>query len=172
MPLHNRFSFYGHSNPKIRRKTFASVQLSVMCGLLCSLLVFLAVTDGATPYPPCTCWQYLLSSFSQQLDHCIRESYFYGQTTYCLHNHQTFVQGCSQNAVSAIVLFLQVSLPLLLLPFPLKTQLWPRCFLLPTPWHCLYVSVPLSTLKCHASVMTWNKFLPDKKMGRPPGQGK
>ena len=29
------------------RKPFASVQLSVMCRLLCSLLVCLAVTDGA-----------------------------------------------------------------------------------------------------------------------------
>lgn len=154
------------------RKLLLVFSYLLCVGCLAVFLVFLAVTDGATPYPPCTCWQYLLSSFSQQLDHCIRESHFYGQTTYCLHNHQTFVQGHSQNAVSAIVLFPQVSLPLLLLPFPLKTQLWPRCFLLPTLWHCLYVSVPLSTPKCHASVMTWNKFLPDKMMGRPTGQGK
>ena len=31
------------------RKPFASVQLCLMCRLLCSLLVSLAVTDGAVP---------------------------------------------------------------------------------------------------------------------------
>ena len=41
------------------RKTVASIWLSVMCRLLCSLLLLLAVTGGATPYPPCTCEQYL-----------------------------------------------------------------------------------------------------------------
>ena len=168
MPPHNRFSCCGHGDPKIRRKTFAGVQLSVTCGLLCSLLVFLAVIDGSTPHPPCTCQQYLLSSFSQQLDQCIRESHFYGQTTYCLHNHQTYVQGCSWNAISAILLFPQVSLSLLLLFFPLKTQLWPRCLLLPTLWHCLYVPVPLSSVQFSHSVLSDSLRPHESQHARPP----
>ena len=49
MPLHDRLSCYSHDNTKMGRKPFASLQLSVMCRLLCSRLVSLAVIDGAAP---------------------------------------------------------------------------------------------------------------------------
>ena len=51
------------------RKPFASVQLSVICRLLCSLLVSLAVTDGAVPYPSCTCQQYSQPLENRLLNH-------------------------------------------------------------------------------------------------------
>ncbi|MXQ98473.1 hypothetical protein E5288_WYG009463 [Bos mutus] len=44
-----RLSCYSHDNPKTGRKPFASAQLSATCRLLCSLLVSLAVMNGATP---------------------------------------------------------------------------------------------------------------------------
>ena len=49
MPLHDRLSCYSCDNSKMGRNPFASVQLSVRYRLLCSLLVSLAVTDGAAP---------------------------------------------------------------------------------------------------------------------------
>ena len=53
----------------MRRKLFASAQLSVMCRLLCSLLVSLVVTCGAVPYPPCTC-QYYRQPLENHLLNC------------------------------------------------------------------------------------------------------
>ena len=49
MPLHDRLSYYSHDNTKMGRKPSASLQLSVMCRLLCSRLVYHAVIDGAAP---------------------------------------------------------------------------------------------------------------------------
>ena len=51
-------------------KPFASAQLSVMCRLLSSLLVSLAVTDGAAPYPSCTCQHYTQPLENHLLNHC------------------------------------------------------------------------------------------------------
>ena len=67
-----------------------------MCRLLCSLLVSPAVTDGAIPYPSCTCQHYsqplenLL--LNHQLELCI-DSQSYRPTTYHLHNHAMHIQG-------------------------------------------------------------------------------
>ena len=77
-------------------KTFASVQLSVVCKLLCSLLVSLAATDGALPYPPCTCQHHSQPLenclLNHQLEQCI-ESQSYRLITYCLHNHAMYIEG-------------------------------------------------------------------------------
>ena len=81
----------------MRRKLFASAQLSVMCRLLCSLLVSLAVTDGAVPLPSCTCQHY-----SQPLEKPLTQpsarakcmdSLSYWPITFCLHNHAMYIQG-------------------------------------------------------------------------------
>ena len=78
------------------RKPFASVQLSVMCRLLCRLSVSLAVTDGAVPYPSCTCQQYSQPLenrlLNHQLEQCI-DGQSYRPITYCLHNHAMYIQG-------------------------------------------------------------------------------
>ena len=78
------------------RKPFASVQLFVICRLLCSLLVSLAVTDGAVPYPSRTGQHY-----SQPLENCVLnhqreqrvDSQSYRLITYCLHDHEMHIQG-------------------------------------------------------------------------------
>ena len=54
-------------------KPFASIQLTVMCRLLCSLLVSLAVTDGAIPYPSCTCQHYSLPLENHLLNHQLEQ---------------------------------------------------------------------------------------------------
>ena len=77
-------------------KPFASIQLTVMCRLLCSLLVSLAVTDGAIPYPSRTCQHYSQPLenrlLNHQLEQCI-DSQSYRLITYCLHNHAMYIQG-------------------------------------------------------------------------------
>ena len=56
----------------------------------------LAVTDGAVPYPSCTCQHYsqplenLL--LNHQLEQCI-DSQSSGVIIYCLHNHAMYIQG-------------------------------------------------------------------------------
>ena len=78
------------------RKPFASAQLPVMCRLLCSLLMSLAVTDGAVPHLSCTCQHYSQPLENRLLNHqqeqCI-DSQSYRPITYCLHNHAMYIQG-------------------------------------------------------------------------------
>ena len=76
----------------MRRKPFSHVQLSVMGRLLCSLLMSLAVTDGAVPYPSCTCQHHSQPLENHQLEQCI-DSQSYRPITYCLHNHAMYIQG-------------------------------------------------------------------------------
>ena len=67
-----------------------------MCKLLCSLLVSLAATDGALPYPPCTCQHHSQPLenrlLNHQLEQCI-DSQSYRPITYCLHNHAMYIEG-------------------------------------------------------------------------------
>ena len=138
------------------RKPFASVQLSVICRLLCSLLVSLAVTDGAVPYPSCTCQRYSQPLenhlLNHQLEQCI-DSQSYRLITHCLHDHALYVQGpgcqkCFQ------------SRPQLPLPFPHQRIQNPGG--IPTPWHRHHAPEPPSTPKCHADVTTQNRCLSAK----------
>ena len=67
-----------------------------MCRPLCSLLVSLAVTDGAAPYPSCTCQHYSRPLENRLLNHQIEQcidSQSYRPITYCLHNHAMYIQG-------------------------------------------------------------------------------
>ena len=122
------------------RKSFASVQLSVMCRLLCSLLVSL-VTDGAVPYPSGTCQHYsqLLENrlLNHQLEQCIN-SQSYRLITYCLHNHMMYIQGpwCQK-------CFPVMSPHPLLLPFPHQRIQTPGSIL--RPWHYHHAPLPPST---------------------------
>ena len=71
------------------RKPFASAQLPVMCRLLCSLLMSLAVTDGAFPYLSCTCQHYSQPLENRLLNHQLKQctdSQSHRLITYCLHN--------------------------------------------------------------------------------------
>ena len=56
----------------------------------------LAVTDGAIPYPSCTCQHYSQPLenrlLTQQLEQCI-DSQSYRPITHCLHDHALYVQG-------------------------------------------------------------------------------
>ena len=67
-----------------------------MCRLLSSLLVSLAVTDGAAPYPSCTCQHHSQPLENRLLNHQIEQcidSQSYRPITYCLHNHALYIQG-------------------------------------------------------------------------------
>ena len=64
--------------------------------LLCSLLMSLAVTDGAVPYPSCTCQHYRQPLENRLLNHQLKQcidSQSHRLITYCLHNHAMFIQG-------------------------------------------------------------------------------
>ena len=67
-----------------------------MCRLLCSLLVSLAVTGGAVPYPSCIYQHYSQPLenhlLNHQLEQCI-DSQSYRVIIYCLHNHAMYIQG-------------------------------------------------------------------------------
>ena len=78
------------------RKPFASAQLPVMCRLLCSLLMSLAVTDGAFPHLSCTCQHYSQPLENRLLNHQLKQcidSQSYRSITYCLYNHAMYIQG-------------------------------------------------------------------------------
>ena len=68
---------------------------------LCSLLVSLAITDGAVPYPSCTCQHYSQPLknhlLNHQLEQCV-DSQSCRPITYCLHNQVMHVQrsGCQK----------------------------------------------------------------------------
>ena len=110
-----------------------------MCRLLCSLLVSLAVTDGAVPYPSCTCQRYSQPLenhlLNHQLEQCI-DSQSYRLITHCLHNHAMYIQGPGGQNVFQ-------SCPLLLLPVPHQRIQTPGG--IPMPWHCHHAPVPPST---------------------------
>ena len=60
-----------------------------MCRLLCSLLVSLAITDGAVPYLSCTCQHYSQPLENRLLNHQLKQcidSQSHRLITYCLHN--------------------------------------------------------------------------------------
>ena len=98
------------------RKPFASAQLPVMCRLLWSLLLSLAVTDGAVPSPSRTCQHYSQPLenrlFNHQLEQCIH-SLSYRQITYCLSDQVMYIQGPGAKNVSQLC-------PPLPLPFPTR----------------------------------------------------
>ena len=138
------------------RKPFASVQLFVICRLLCSLLVSLAVTDGAVPYPSYTCQHYSQPLenrlFNHQLEQCIH-SLSYRRITYCLSDQVMYIQGPGAKNVSQLC-------PPLLLPFPNQRIQTPGG--IPTPWHCHHAPGPPSTPKCHVDVTIQNSCLSAK----------
>ena len=135
------------------RKAFARAQLSVTCRLLCRLLVPLALTDGAIPYPSCTCQRYSQPwenhLLNHQLEQCI-DSQSYRLITHCLHNHAMYIQGPGGQNVFQ-------SCPLLLLPVPHQRIQTPGG--IPMPWHCHHAPVPLSTPKCHAHATNQSRCL-------------
>ena len=137
------------------RKLFASVQLSVMCMLLCTFLVSLAVTDDTVPYPSCTCQHYSQLLENRLLNHQLEQridSQSYRLITYCLHNHAMYIQepGCQVFQV----------IPTTAMTFPHQRIQTPGGIL--TPLHCHHAPVPLSTPKCHADVTTQNRCLSAK----------
>ena len=137
----------------MRRKPFTTAQLSVMCRLLCSLLMSLAVTDSAVPYPSCTCQHYSQRLENPLLNHQLKQcidSQSHRPITYCLHNHEMYIQGPGAKNVSQLC-------PPVLLPFPhQKIQTLGGVL---TPWHCHHAPAPLYTPKCHADVTTQNRCL-------------
>ena len=110
-----------------------------MCRLRCSLLVSLAVTDGAIPYPSCTCQHYsqplekLL--LNHQLEQCI-DSQSYRPISYCLHNHAMYIQGPGCHKCFPVTPPTAVTIP---------PQEDPTPSGIPTPWHCHHAPVPPST---------------------------
>ena len=83
MPLHDRLSCYSHDNPKMGRKPFASLQLSVMCRLLCSHWVSLAVIDGAAPIKAFSLWDRCLLMSTCQLGGYLHPSFPHSPDEYC-----------------------------------------------------------------------------------------
>ena len=140
------------------RKPFASVQLSVMCRLLCRLSVSLAVTDGAVPYPSCTCQQYSQPLenrlLNHQLEQCI-DSQSYRPTPTASITMRCISRGLGAKNVFQLC-------PPLLLPFTHQRIQTPGSIL--TPWHCHHAPGPLSTPKCHTDVTTQNRCLSAKYM--------
>ena len=103
------------------RKPFACAQLPVMCRLLWSLLLSLAVTDGALPSPSRTCQHYSQPLenrlFNHQLEQCI-DSLSYRRITYCLLDQVMYIQGPGAKNVSQLC-------PPLPLPFPTQRNQTP-----------------------------------------------
>ena len=143
------------------RKPFASVQLSVICRLLCSLLVSLAVTDGAVPYPSCTCQQYSQPLENRLLNHQL------GQCIDRLTPTASITMRCISRGLGAKNVF-QLCPPLLL-PFTHQRIQTPGS--IPTPWHYHHAPGPPSTPKCHTDVTIQNRCLSAKYMEKPTGKG-
>ena len=153
MPLHDRLSCYSHDNTKMGRKPFASLQLSVMCRLLCRLLVSHAVRDGAIPYPSRTCQHYSQPLenhlLNHQLEQCI-DSQSYRLITYCLHNHAMYIQGPGCQKCFPVIPPAAATFPPPEDPNPGQcpdTMALPSC------------PVPQSTPKCHADATTQSRCL-------------
>ena len=56
----------------------------------------LAVTDGAVPYPSCTCQHYSQPLENRLLNHQLKQridSQSHRLITYCLHNRAMYIQG-------------------------------------------------------------------------------
>ena len=125
------------------RKPFARVQLSVICRLLCSLLVSFAVTDGAVPYPSCTCQQYSQPLENRLLNHQL------GQCIDRLIPTASITMRCISRGLGAKNVF-QLCPPLLL-PFTHQRIQTPGS--ISTPWHyqpCPWASVyPQMPSRCY-----------------------
>ena len=131
------------------RKPFANVPLSVMRRLLCSLLVSLAVTDGAIPYPSYTCQHYSQPLENRLLNHqpeqCIVSPKGRSPTAF-------ITTRCISRGLGAKNVFKKC-----MLYFP--HQRIQTLGGISTPWRCHHAPVPPSTPKCHADATTQNRCL-------------
>ena len=115
-----------------------------MCRLLCSLLMSLAVIDGAVPHLSCTCQHYSQPLENRLLNHQLKQcidSQSHRLITYCLHNHVMYMGPGTKNVFRLC--------SRLLLPFP--HQRIQTLGGIPTPWHCHHAPAPPSTPKCYNS---------------------
>ena len=114
-----------------------------MCRLLCSLLVSLAITDGAVPYPSCTCQHYSQPLenhlLNHQLEQCI-DSQSCRPITYCLHNQEMHVQRSGCQKCFPVILFTATIFPP---PEDPNPRWYPNTMTLPTcPCASVYPQMP------------------------------
>ena len=114
-----------------------------MCRLLCSLLVSLAVTDGAIPYPSSICQNYSQPLenhlINQQLEQCI-DSQSYRPITYCLHNQAMYIQGTGCQKCFPVMSLTAVTFSLPEDPNPVQ---YPNTMALPScPCASIYPQMP------------------------------